>query len=730
MFRAFVGLRPITTLSYPLAFGALLFNTAIEAKEFNLFDMSIEELIQVTVTSASKNPEDLMQASATTYVFTAEDIKLYGWRTLADIMHAVPNTDLQHNYDYTSINHRGFSGDGKQSLILINGVENNEVFDFNSQLRGWNAANEIERVEVLMGPNSTLYGTSALLSVINIVTKNKEQPDTGQNIIVSYDGANNSLAEASATKVGNNHRFGFSISAQRFNNDDDRVKQFTADDVQFSRTATTDPYRDHNPNNVRLLDETFSFDGHLELYDFYAGFRMSSQSGTQGLDRTRFQWGENTAELRRQTLFVGYQWQAEKWHWDNRISYRQTNRDYTFSRLNNVNVDQGLVTTFSDLWGVDLSALPHAQDFTDLSILLSGAFSDEGEELAWQSTLNYELSETGQIKIGFDHKTNDYRSAFSQENRSRPRLEQFFARPTGEVSSAFAQLTYQLYPEKLTLVTGLRVTDDQHPWAKETSFVSPRISLIYRPSERSSWRATYNEGFRQEYRQDFNINPEYMDLFELQYSLQDTIRSGGSYHFSVTPYHMKSKGLIREIINPDQNARQRVIISNGADYSVTGIESLFRFKKQKWSGMLGWRWLQSGQVDVNLLQEDQQKIFNNVPQFKFQIGGGYQFEHAIASLFLDYWDKTKTETFYADHRTFESNGSTLSKKEVLEVDNMVLLNLFLSSKDFIVDDAQYRVFAEIYNVLDHDNYHVNDAPSPVQFLQPGRTLRIGFELAY
>ncbi|UTA46843.1 TonB-dependent receptor [Simiduia sp. 21SJ11W-1] len=697
----------------------------------SLFELSLEELTSLSVSAASKQQESLLDASATTYVFTAEEIKLYGWRTLADVLRAVPNTDFSYNYETTSFNQRGFTGDGKQTLILVNGVENNEVFDFNAQLRGWYGANEIQRIEILMGPNSTLYGSSALFGVVNIVTRSQGAANSTGNLRVSYDEANNLMAEASSVKVSDNYRLGATFSVRKFENDWPQVKEFTTRDDDFSRTKTTDPFRDKNPENVRLLDETYSFDSYLEIHDFYAGVRSQLQDGTQGLDRTRFQWGENTGQTRRHTAFVGYNWQSEQWAWENRLSYRESTRDFTFSRLNNVNINANFVDFFQELWGVDLSAFPQATDFSDLSVLLSGVFSDQGKETAWQSTFDYIGFDDIKLKVGVDVKDKSYTSSFAQENRSRPSLSSFNDAPSYRVSSLYGQIDYQIIPDKLKMVAGVRTTHDNNPFADEKNFVTPRLSLIYRPGAEQSVRFTYNEGFRQEYRNDFPITPEYMTMYELQYSLQKQLDNGeGSYYLSVTPYHMKSKGLIRESLNPDQNARARVIISNGADYNISGVESLLRLRQGRWSWLLGMRYLASGEVDVKLLQEDQEKILKDVPRYKFQLGLGYGFEYLTTSVFLDYWASSQTETVYADHRTFTVGNSTLPAKEILKTDKLLLVNLTISSKDFEVDDASYRVFLEAYNLLDNTNYHVNLDNSPVQYMQPPRTLRFGFELAY
>ena len=145
----------------------------------NLLDMSIDDLMKVEIDSvygASKHEQKVTEAPASVTIVTAEDIKKYGYRTLADILRNVRGfyVTYDRNYSYLGVRGYGHSGDyNSRILVLVDGHRlNDNVYD--SALLGTEFPVDvdlIERVEVIRGPNSSLYIASAFLGVVNIITK-------------------------------------------------------------------------------------------------------------------------------------------------------------------------------------------------------------------------------------------------------------------------------------------------------------------------------------------------------------------------------------------------------------------------------------------------------------------------------------------------------------------------------------------------------------------------------
>lgn len=141
----------------------------------DLTALSLEELMQVSITGAAKYRQSESEAPATVTVIKREEIKKYGYRTLADLLRAVPSLYITYDRNYSYLGVRGLNrpGDyGTRILVLIDGHRLNDSL-YDQALFG----NEfpldidlIDRVEVIRGPGSSLYGANALLAVINVIT--------------------------------------------------------------------------------------------------------------------------------------------------------------------------------------------------------------------------------------------------------------------------------------------------------------------------------------------------------------------------------------------------------------------------------------------------------------------------------------------------------------------------------------------------------------------------------
>lgn len=145
----------------------------------SLLDLPLEELMQIdveVVSSASKYQQKVTEAPANISVVSAEDIKRYGFRTLSEILNSLGGFYTTNGRDYSYTGVRGFSRPGDfdtRILYLLDGHRLNESL-FGSVGTGFDAIIDIgliERIEVIRGPGSTLYGANAQLAVINIISK-------------------------------------------------------------------------------------------------------------------------------------------------------------------------------------------------------------------------------------------------------------------------------------------------------------------------------------------------------------------------------------------------------------------------------------------------------------------------------------------------------------------------------------------------------------------------------
>ena len=140
-----------------------------------LEQLSIEELANIQVRSASKRDEPLSSAPASLYVITGDDIVLSGVTSLPEALRLAPNLIVQQvdASDYT-ISARGFTGteSANKMLVLIDG---RTVYTPLASSVFWNLHSpmleDIQQVEVISGPGGTLYGPNAVNGVINVTSR-------------------------------------------------------------------------------------------------------------------------------------------------------------------------------------------------------------------------------------------------------------------------------------------------------------------------------------------------------------------------------------------------------------------------------------------------------------------------------------------------------------------------------------------------------------------------------
>ena len=165
--------------------------------EGGVFDMALEELAQIeytTVFGASGYSQLVSEAPASVTIVTAQDIEMYGWRSLDDILRSVRGfyTSYDRNYSYAGTRGFGLPGDYNTRLLLLLDGQRTSDPVYGSAWVGTDFfldVDLIERVEVIRGPASSLYGTNAYFGVINVVTKSGASLDGVQvsGDVLSYD---------------------------------------------------------------------------------------------------------------------------------------------------------------------------------------------------------------------------------------------------------------------------------------------------------------------------------------------------------------------------------------------------------------------------------------------------------------------------------------------------------------------------------------------------------------
>jgi iron complex outermembrane receptor protein len=172
-------------LATPVLLGLLLVAAALrlanaqEAPPRDLTELPLEELMKIEVASvstASKHLQKVTEAPASVSIVTADEIRKFGYRTLADILRSVRGFYVTYDRNYSSLGVRGFGRPGDYNnriLVLVDGHRvNDAVYEGVSLGTDFPVdVDLIDRVEIVRGPGSSLYGSNAFFAVVHVITK-------------------------------------------------------------------------------------------------------------------------------------------------------------------------------------------------------------------------------------------------------------------------------------------------------------------------------------------------------------------------------------------------------------------------------------------------------------------------------------------------------------------------------------------------------------------------------
>jgi iron complex outermembrane receptor protein len=148
----------------------------------DLSQMSIEELMNIEVTSASRKEQRAVDVAAAVFVITHDDIRRSGMTTIPDLLRLAPGVDVaQINSNKWAVSVRGFNALYANKLLVL--VDGRSVYNriFSGVL--WDTEDlmfdDIDRIEVIRGPGAAMWGANAVNGVINIVTKSTAETQGG-----------------------------------------------------------------------------------------------------------------------------------------------------------------------------------------------------------------------------------------------------------------------------------------------------------------------------------------------------------------------------------------------------------------------------------------------------------------------------------------------------------------------------------------------------------------------
>ena len=159
----------------------------------NLFDLSLEELMKITVTTVEKSPQSFIDTPRALYVITQEDIRRSGATSIPEALRMVPGVHVaQITAHRWAISIRGFQQEFAGKLLVL--LDGRTLYTPTFSGVHWDSndvvLDQVERIEVLRGPGSVVWGSNAMNGVINIITKKAADTQGGKLNVAAGNEAN------------------------------------------------------------------------------------------------------------------------------------------------------------------------------------------------------------------------------------------------------------------------------------------------------------------------------------------------------------------------------------------------------------------------------------------------------------------------------------------------------------------------------------------------------------
>jgi len=460
----------------------------------DLLEMSVEELMSVevaTVFGASRFEQEVTEAPASVSIVTADDIRKYGYRTLADALRSIRGIYVTYDRNYNYLGVRGFNSPGDLNtrvLLLVDGHRINDNI-FESAPIGTEFPIDvdlIQRIEVIRGPSSSLYGTNAFFGVVNVITKEPGDLD-GAQLSAAAGGFRTTSGRVS---FGKDYRNGLGVllSGSVLQSEGDNRLYYGEFD-----TGGTGIARDADG------DENYQLFGKLSYRDFNLTGALASREKTiptGSFDTvfdnpgTRTTDGHSFLDLKYAHSFTG----------DTELALRAVYDRYVY----------------------DGSYLYDRVDPGGSSLVLN---KDKAWGYWWggEAQLTKNLFDRHKVTAGVEYRKN------SRQQQANYDAEPFFQylddKRSSDIWALYLQDEIRLL-DSLILSAGLRY-DHYQSFGGTTN---PRVALIYKPQEGSVLKLLYGQAFRapgafefyysdggQTSKANLELEPERIQTFEVVY---------------------------------------------------------------------------------------------------------------------------------------------------------------------------------------------------------------------
>ena len=551
--------------------------------------LSLEELMDVKVTSTSRRAEDQNLAAGVVTIVSSQEIKQYGARHLRDVVDRIVGTQVlgSHQDYHSKTSMRGFNSSHHEGhvLLLLNGRPVRQATDggLNSDFYLGFPLNIIERIEVVRGPGSVIYGTNAVTGVLNIITKTSTTAINETQIDIGGGSFGRGQLQVS-TLVGDDD-YSLNLGANLISANGDTIKG-TED-----RFGTIGDYEwGQNSKNIVAT-------GSYKNFTFNAIAMNNVLSGSN----SNFQLPSKTIDLERYFLDVGYLHQIND-SWDASVNYTVQKDSAVWQIL------EALGNNKSHAISQLTEVIVRGQVGSDLNLLFGASHNA--------------------VESEFDK--------FIAGNQTLPKTKSYY-------QSMYTQADYML-SDKQKVIAGIQ-------WNKTKGLdesYSPRLGFIQGFGESTWLKFLYSQAFRSPTFTETSLNapalignpdlkPEEVETYDIQ-----LINQTANSYAALTLYHSKLENIIvrKGLPNPDEQENRGFIKFQGIEF-----EGKYEFNED--FSILGNASYQENVTD------DGTKQSTFAPEVMVKLGGSYSgFKGITMSAFNSYIGESTdlVETVGADDR--------------------------------------------------------------------------------
>ena len=619
-----------------------------------------------SVFGASKYEQRLSEAPASVSIVTADEIRKYGHRNMEDILDSVRGfyTTNDRNYAYPGI--RGFNspGDyGTRILMLIDGQRlNDALYDSAAVDREFPVdVDLIDRVEIIRGAGSSLYGSNAVLGIINVITK-RGRDFKGAELAASAGSHDTKEGRAS---YGNKYSNGVEllISGTGFDTDGDDRVYFPEFDDPTTNNGVAENGDDESTKALFAKLSYADFTLQMNYNDREKRFPTASYD-------TVFNDRRNKTSDKFLDLFL----------------------NYTHSFENQVEISADISYGSYDYHG------DYVYDYSVTAVPDLVIWDDDADADWWRYELQANVYTFDRHKLitGVEYRDN---TKLDQSNND-PFDTYLDSKDDSDVWGIYLQDEFRV-SDKLTFSLGVR-HDDYDSFGGTTN---PRAAVIYHPLHKTTVKLTYGEAFRApnayelNYHDGFfttkppdNLDPETSKSYEL------VIEQGIGRHIQAVAnfYHYKIDDLITLQLDPDDGL---LFFDNVDEIETNGLGLEL---EGKWPN--GWE----GRISYSYQDAEDQSTgddLSNSPRHLFKT-------NVIAPLFDRQMFAGLEYQYVADRETLNAG----------DADSYSLVNLTLTAPDvwggLSVAGSAYNLFDEDYGDVASEEHMQAEIP------QDGRTYRL------